>query len=158
MGNPSKYGIRWNDKYTRRLTEIHRNGLVYCMGECGSLDDENILQFSEGDYSYYLLNTILFADTVFAKFNFEGKVKLIAKVMNCANSRLYIPKHDRMFYDESNRCDAEEITVEREWDSWKLKDDYLMIGKSIMDEVVNCYGFWESRVFIEKDGSIQLAK
>jgi hypothetical protein len=128
------------------------------MGKCGSLYDENILQFSEHDYNYYLLNTILFADTVYSKFNFKGKVKVIAKVMNCVNSRLFIHKQSRAMYDERNRCDAEEITVEREWDSWKLKDDYLMIGKSIMDEVVNCYGFWESRVFIEKDGSIQLAK
>lgn len=74
--------------------------------------------------------------------------------MNCANSRTYIPRHDRIFYDESNRCDAEEVAVEREWDSWKLKDDYLKIGKSIMDKTANCYGCWKSKFFIEKNGEI----
>lgn len=157
-GEPSKYGIRWNDKLMHRLTEIHKNGLIYFMGRTGSLDDEKILQFSDRDLCYYLLNTILFADTVYSKFDFEGKVKIIAKIMNCLNSRLYIPKWDRDFYDERNRCEAEEITVEREWDSWKLKDDYLVIGKSIMDEIANCYGFWESRYLIGKEGSIILAK
>lgn len=155
MEEPSKYGIKWKDKHMNNIVEVHRNGLVYSMNKCGSFDkDENVLVYYDYRVGYDLLNTILFADNVYSRFNFAGKIKIILKIMNSANSRLYIPEHDRIFYDESNRCDAEEITVEREWDSWKLKDDYLKIGKSIMDEAANCYGFWKSKFFIEKNGEI----
>lgn len=136
---PSKYGIKWADSVMNRIVEVHRNGLVYCMGECGSLDDKNRFQFSEGDFCYYLLNTISFANTVYSKFNYLGKVKIIAKIMNCANSAFYIP-----YIRETYKCDAEEITVEREWDSWKLEENYLKISKSVVDEVANCFGLWKS--------------
>lgn len=153
---PSKYGIKWADSIMSQIVEVHRNGLVYCMGESSSLDSENTLQFYEGDFCNYLLNTILFSDTVYSKFNFVGKVKIIAKIMNCANSVIYIPSYQ--IRREPNKCYAEEIIIEREWDSWKLKDDYLKIGKSIMDEAANCYGLWKSRYLIEKDGTIQIIK
>jgi hypothetical protein len=156
MEEPSKYGIKWADKIMDQIVEVHRNGLVYCMCKCGGLDDEKLLKFYERDFGNYLLNTILFADTVYSKFEFVGKVKIIAKIINCANSEIYIPIHQ--IRRDFNKCGAEEITIEREWDSWKLKDDYMQIGKSIMDEAANCYGFWNSGYLIEKEGSIQFVK
>lgn len=112
----------------------------FILCKCGTFDKaENRLSYVTHAFGYDLLNTILFADKVYSMFDFLGRVKIIAKIMNCANSKIYVPERDRPFYD-NNICDAEEITVEREWDSWKLKDDYLKIGKSIMDEVANCYG------------------
>ena len=36
---------------------------------------------------------------------------------------------------------------EREWDSWRLTEDYLKIGKSVMDEFSNYYGLWAADVF-----------
>jgi len=89
-------------------------------------------------------------------FNFVSRVKIIAKIINCANSEVYFRKSERIHYIDFNRCDADEITIEREWDSWNLKDDHLKIGKSIMDEIANCYGFWNSRFLTYIDESIQL--
>lgn len=146
---PSKFGVKWVDSSMSRIVEVHRNGLVYCMGTCGNLDDKDIFQFSEGDFSYYLLNTISFATIVYSKFNYLGKVKIIAKILNCADSAFFISSY--MLRREPYKCDTEEIIVEREWDSWKLKEDRLKIGKSIMDEVANCYGLWESQPLIEKN-------
>ncbi len=65
--------------------------------------------------------------------------------MNCINSEIaakgtFIPNLSRV----PHKCDAEEIYIEREWDSWRLKEDYLEIGKSIMDEFSNYYVSWDA--------------
>ena len=66
--------------------------------------------------------------------------------MNTINSKIYI--QSPLDYDESfSKCDAEEIYIEREWNSWRLTEDYLEIGKSIMDEFSNYYGLWEADLF-----------
>jgi len=42
------------------------------MGKSGSLDDESILQYYEGSFGNYSLNTLLCAGTVYSKFDFTG--------------------------------------------------------------------------------------
>ena len=62
-------------------------------------------------------------------------------------------------YYDMTPCDAEEISIEREWDSWRLKEDYLEIGKNIMDEFSNCYGLYEANMFNTGDnGNIEFSK
>ncbi|PAV11950.1 hypothetical protein ASJ81_08325 [Methanosarcina spelaei] len=74
---PSKYGIKWKDRIMNSVVEIHRNGLIYSMKKCGDFDDdENILMLSEYTFGYNLLNSILFADSVYSMFNFAGRVKI----------------------------------------------------------------------------------
>jgi len=34
---------------------------------------------------------------------------------------------------------AEYISIERDWDYWRLNEDYREIGKKIMDELSNHY-------------------
>ncbi len=65
--------------------------------------------------------------------------------MNTLNSK--IARGDHFPYERFPKCDSEEIYIEREWDSWRLTEDYLEIGKSIMDEFSNYYRLWEAEMF-----------
>ena len=58
--------------------------------------------------------------------------------MNCINSEIGALSRS------IHKCDAEEIYIEREWDSWRLAKDYLEIGKNMMDEFSNYYRFWDT--------------
>jgi hypothetical protein len=92
-----------------------------------------------------LLQTIQFADKIYSLYDFIGKVRIILRVMNPLNSKIYIGDH--FPYERFPKCDSEEIYFEREWDSWRLTEDYLEIGKSIMDEFSNYYGLWVADMF-----------
>ena len=51
-----------------------------------------------------------------------GKVKIIVKVHDSKDS--IIIKSDRSGFNTSSRvCLAEDIFIEREWDSWKLNEE-----------------------------------
>lgn len=125
------------------------------MRDYGSFDkDSGITIIWDYMLARNLLETIQFADLIYSKFDFIGKVRIVLKVMNSTNSEIM---KGRLFPSSmlSYKCDAEEIYIEREWDSWRLKEDYLIIGKNIMDEFSNCYGLWKSDLFKEDDGTIK---
>ena len=103
-----------------------------------------------------LLQTIQFADIVYSKFDITGKVRIILQVMNSANSEIIRGRITPNRIDP-HICDAEEIYIEREWDSWRLKEEYLEIGKIIMDELSNYYGLWKSEMFKEENGVIKFS-
>jgi hypothetical protein len=126
---PSRYGIEWSGLKSFQKVEVHRNGLVHFMSYVAS----------------DLLQTIQFAEIVYLKSGFIGKVKIILRVMNPVNSEIRVG--DSPVLRESHKCDAEEIYIEREWDSWRLVENYLEIGKSIMDEFSNYYRLWEADMF-----------
>ena len=143
---PSRYGIEWSGLYPFQKVEVHRNGLIHFVSPYSYPDENNS---GKGIDRYTLasdlLQTIQFADIVYSKFDFIGKVRIILQIMNCINSEIaakgtFIPNLSRV----PHKCDAEEIYIEREWDSWRLKEDYLEIGKSIMDEFSNYYVSWDA--------------
>jgi hypothetical protein len=67
--------------------------------------------------------------------------------MNTLSSKIVRGGHfPPKYYERFPKCDADEIYIEREWDSWRLTEDYLEIGKSIMDEFSNYYELWKAPV------------
>ena len=158
ISKPSRYGIQWSDKYLDNNIEIHRNGLVHYMKNYGDFDDNRRkLRVWDSEFARNLIETIQFADIVYSKFDYIGKVKIIIKVLNTFNSEI-MPGRPMFGFTSSNTCDAEQIYVEKEWDSWRLKEDYLEIGKSIMDEFNNYYGLWNSRHFREEGGTVKYSR
>jgi hypothetical protein len=88
-----------------------------------------------------LFNTILFSAAVYSELDFLGKVKIVLRVMN-TNGSVIFKSYQPSIY--SNVCDADEIYIEREWDSWELNNDFVEIGESMLDELSNYYGCWYS--------------
>jgi hypothetical protein len=146
VAEPSRYGIRWNIRNKKNI-EVHRNGLVHFVNVYGYLSESaNTKLINAKSLVSDLLQTIQFAEKIYSIYDFMGKAKIILRVMNPLNSKIDI--QSPLDYDESfSKCDAEEIYIEREWDSWRLTEDYLEIGKSIMDEFSNYYGLWEADMF-----------
>ncbi|KAF5437572.1 putative transcriptional regulator, contains HTH domain [Candidatus Methanophagaceae archaeon] len=151
IAEPSRYGIKWNVRNKNNI-EVHRNGLVHFVKVYGYFDESaNTKLINAKTLVSDLLQTIQFAEKIYSLYNFMGKVKIILRVMNTINSKIYIKSP--LDYDESfSKCDAEAIYIEREWDSWRLTEDYLEIGKSIMDEFSNYYGLWEANYVFNADG------
>ncbi len=128
IAEPSRYGITWN-KGNKNNIEVHRNGLVHFVKVYGYFNEsENRELIDAYKLAFDLLQTIQFADKIYSLYDFMGKVRMILRVMNTINSEIYIKSP--LDYDASfSKCDAEEIYIEREWDSWRLTEDYLEIGK-----------------------------
>ena len=154
---PSRYGIKSIGDYSN--IEVHRNGLVHIARVYGNFDEGVNTKIIDVDaLASELLQTIQFADLIYSTYEFMGKVKIIIRVMNTLNSKIakggHLPNYER-----SSICDAEEIHIEREWDSWDLKRDHLEIGKSIMDEFSNYYELWEASMFnVDDEGNIEFSK
>jgi len=157
VAEPSRYGIKSIGECSN--IEVHRNGLVHFARVYGHFDEEiNTKIINAKALASELLQTIQFADVIYSTYEFMGKVKIMVRVMNTLNSKIAIGGH-LSNYERSPICDAEEIHVEREWDSWRLKEDYLEIGKSIMDEFSNYYELWEASMFnVDDEGNIEFSK
>jgi hypothetical protein len=84
-----------------------------------------------------------------------GRVKIMVKVFNCTDSFL---TDGKVKSTDARKCDSEEISIERQWDSWKLEEDHVLIARDIMDEVSNYYGLWNSRLFEEQEGIVSYGK
>ncbi|AKB79784.1 hypothetical protein MSHOH_3301 [Methanosarcina horonobensis HB-1 = JCM 15518] len=155
IGRPSRYGIRWISGYNHHNVEVHRNGLIHCMEDFGESQDGNKLLWTRG-LAINLLQTIQFSEAVYSKLNFVGKVKIILKVKNAAGSVIPTGYNPSSY---SAKCETDEIYIEREWDSWRLTEDYLEIGRSIIDEFSNYYGLWfNSLLFTEEEGKFVFRK
>ena len=157
IAEPSRYGIKSIGKYSN--IEVHRNGLVHFARVYGHFnEDVNTKIIDAKALASELLQTIQFADVIYSTYEFMGKVKIMIRVMNTLNSKI-ARGGPFMHYEMYLKCDAEEIHIEREWDSWRLREDYLGIGKSIMDEFSNYYGSWDADMFAMNDeGNIEFSK
>ena len=146
---PSKYGISWNDEYLNSSVEVHRRATVHASKDYGTFyADENITKFWDIAFGANLLQTIKLGSFLYNKFNYYGKVKIVVNVSNCLDMRL-----DRRGLSR-NKCESDEIYVEREWNSWSLEQDLFTIGKSIMDEIYNHFGLWECGDFTVEEGNV----
>ena len=156
IAEPSRYGIKWNELGAN--IEIHRNGLVHFTRVYGEFEESTATKVIRAKIlASDLLQTVQFADIVYSKFDFIGKVKIMLRVMNAFNSKIVRP--ESLYYKGFLKCDTEEICIEREWDSWRLEEDYLEIGKSIMDEFSNYYGSWNANMFDrDGEGNIEFSK
>ncbi len=153
---PTKSGIKWGDEENIRnvnnKVEVHRNGVVHSMKNCRSFfQDDHRKRFDDELLACNILHTIRFSSTFYSKIDYIGKVKIMVQIFNCTNSIII---NDQSENENGTECDSEEILVERQWDSWKLEEDSLLITKYIMDEVSNYYGLWSSRLFHEEEGII----
>ena len=154
---PSRYGVQWSEERLDQYVEIHRNGLIHFMLDYADFDKSTGKKII-WDYrlAHDIIETIQFTDRVYSKFDFIGKVRIMLKIMNTENSELIKGRiNSGLNYP---KCEAEQIYVEREWDSWRLKEDYMEIGKCIMDEFSNYYGLWDSYRFKEEGGTIKFSR
>lgn len=146
---PSRYGVKSenNTDYSIDCIELHRNGLIHHRKDYGNNCEppSNPKKVLVWTLNRTLLQTILFANDIHSCLDFSGKVKIILNIEHTINSHLA-----KGYIFEDNYCNDEYIYVEREWDSWDLKNDYLKIGKSIMDEVVNHFGVFDAPMYNEK--------
>jgi hypothetical protein len=146
IAEPSRYGIKWN-AWNNNI-EVHRNGLVQFVKAYGSFNEsENTKVIDAETLASDLLQTIQFAEKIYSIYDFMGKVRILLRVINPLNSKIAMGGPFPPHYEMVPECDAEEIYIEREWDSWRLTEDYLEIGKSIMDEFSNYYGLWVADMF-----------
>ncbi len=158
---PSKFGIKWdNEHYLQNKdsvnkVEIHRNGLVHSMKRCGSSTPEGSKELDDDSLACNLLQTIRFTSSFYSRISYMGKVKIIVKVFNCIDSFL---ADGKIKATEARKCDSEEISIERQWDSWKLGEEHVLIARDIMDEVSNYYGLWNSRLFDEQQGVVSYGR
>jgi hypothetical protein len=151
---PSKNGVRYGKQYG--CVEIHRNGLVHCMmNSRGTAVETQKEDSDDHDFSAIpqrwvlsdfglrkkLFDTIQSSGIVYSELDFIGKVKLVLRVMNTKGTVIYKNYMPQIY---SNVCDADEIYIEREWDSWELNNDYIKIGEGMLDELSNYYGLWNS--------------
>lgn len=65
-----------------------------------------------------------------------GKVKIILKVRNTDNSNM-IKISNPGYTQYGTDYSGDDISIESEWDFWRLDDEYIEIGRSIMDELSN---------------------
>jgi len=145
IAEPSRYGIKWN-AWNNNI-EVHRNGLVHFVKAYGSFNERVRTKVIDAEtLASDLLQTIQFAEKIYSLYDFMGKVRIILRVINPFNSKI-ARGGPFPHYEMVPECNAEEIYIEREWDSWRLTEDYLEIGKSIMDEFSNCYELWEADMF-----------
>ena len=157
IAEPSRYGIKSIGEYSD--IEVHRNGFVHFARVYGHFNEDiNTKIIDANALASELLQTIQFADVIYSTYEFMGKVKIMIRVMNTLNSKISRRGH-LLHYEMYPKCDAEEVHIEREWDSWRLKEDYLEIGKTILDEFSNYYGLWSAYMFIRDDeGNIEFSK
>jgi hypothetical protein len=158
---PSKFGIKWDDEHylqnkdSVNKVEIHRNGLVHSMKRCGSYKLQSGKELDDDSLACNILQTVRFTSSFYSRINYMGKVKIMVKVFNCTDSFLTDGKIEAT---EARKCDSEEISIERQWDSWKLGEDHVLIARDIMDEVSNYYGLWNSRLFDEHQGVVSYGR
>lgn len=149
---PSHYGIRWKSSGDDNV-EIHRNGLIHCMLDFGYGREKSsgyVKELITYTIAERLLQTIQFSGFVYSKLDFTGKVKLILKVMNTRGSAIPIDSPKFSMFRYSDKCDTDEIYIEREWNSWELNNDYAVIAKNMIDELCNFYGVWEDSWLFRK--------
>jgi hypothetical protein len=116
IAQPSRYGIKWNAG--NKNIEAHRNGLVHFVKEYGKFVESANTKLIDAEKLYVdLLHTIQFAEMIYSLYDFMGKVRILVRVMNTLNSKISISLLGLDVGD--SKCDAEEIYIEREWDSWK---------------------------------------
>ena len=147
IAEPSRYGIKWNAGNNN--IEVHRNGLVHFVNVYGYFDESANTKVIDADaLALDLLQTVQFAENIYSIYDFIGKVRIILRVMKTLTSKIVRGGHfPPSYYERFPKCDADEIYIEREWDSWRLTEDYLEIGKSIMDEFSNYYELWKADMF-----------
>ena len=147
IAEPSRYGIKWNAGNNN--IEVHRNGLVHFVNVYGYFDESANTKVIDADaLALDLLQTVQFAENIYSIYDFIGKVRIILRVMKTLTSKIVRGGHlPPKYYERFPKCDADEIYIEREWDSWRLTEDYLEIGKSIMDEFSNYYELWKADMF-----------
>jgi len=145
---PSQYGVKSEmDSYCNiRCVELHRNGLIHQIHGYGNDSEprKNPKEISMWTLNKILLQTILFANDMYSTLDFSGKVKIILDIENTFNSNFGIG-----YVGERKICKSEYIYIEREWDSWDLNNDYLEIGRSIMNEAVNHFGVFDAPMYDE---------
>ncbi len=142
----NSFGLKWYENASNNRLEVHRNYLIHHVEDYGRASrntDPSVFYISDKILTVYLLLTFHFCNWVYSETNLFAPLSVLLHIKNTINLSLtkrYFPP-----------CQNEEILIEREINSWELKDKYLEIVKSIMDEFMNYFGHYEYYGFNERE-------
>ncbi len=144
----NSFGLMWseNDSYNR--LEFHRNYLIHHVDNYGRVNEhwDTPFPFIDGDHlTFYLLLTLLFSDWAYKEIEYFGPLNIILMIKKIKNIYLYRGRDPEVW----PKCVRKKMEIERETNSWELRDSFLEIVKSIMDEFMNYFGRYEYGGFME---------
>jgi len=143
----NSFGLMWKGHSYNRL-ELHRNYLVHHVENYGRVNkhwDLPIPFIADKHLTTYLLLNLLFSDWVYNEIEYFGPLNIMLLVENMKNVYLYRGSDPEVW----PKCVSQKIEIERETNSWELKDNFVEITKSIMDEFMNCFDRYEYGGFKE---------
>ena len=156
---PSLNGIKYQrlDREGRVFEglEIHRNGIVHAISFFGTIKGEKRV-FMPYDFCVAILHALDFVRYLYQRYNYFGDIKIVCNLQGIKDSLLrvtdkQIGKFDRY---EDSYCQLENVTVVRELSIGLVESEREIIASSIMNEIFNCYGFWNCPFFTDK-GKLQ---
>ncbi len=140
----NSFGLRWYENASNNRLEVHRNYLIHHVKDYGRVSRNTtppVIYINDQILTVYLLLTLYFCNWVYRETNLFTPLSVLLHIENTKN--LSVAK--KCFPS----CQNKEIIIEREVNSWELKDKYLEIAKSIMDEFMNYFGYYEYYGFNE---------
>ncbi len=138
----NNFGLMWNEPDSYNRLEFHRNYLIHHVGDYGRVNkhwNSPVPFIADTHLTTYLLLTLLFSDWAYNEIEYFGPLNIMLLVENMKNIHLYRGADPEGW----PKCVSRKIEIERETNSWELKDNFVEIVKSIMDEFMNYFGRYE---------------
>lgn len=153
---PSPHGVRYQgikgDQVFGEL-QIHRNGCIYCRHDFSDFFDEQEKKkiFDAHGFCVTLMHALQFASTLHQRYNYFGDLKIACRLLFVGDSSLYLRSHSpfRLTMEE-HPCQANEITILREYPTSFVESRYEHVASGIMNQILNNYGLWEFPFFDEQ--------
>jgi len=137
----NSFGLMWKGYSYNRL-EFHRNYLIHHVENYGRINEQwnsSIPFIADTHLTAYLLLNLLFSDWAYNELEYFGPLNIMLLVEDMKNIHLYRGSDPEAW----PKCVSHKIEIEREANSWELKDNFVGIAKSIMDEFMNYFGKYE---------------
>lgn len=140
----NNFGLTWYEHDSYNRLEFHRNYLIHHVTDYGRINKQwnSLVPFiDDAHLTFYLLIILYFSDWAYNEVEYFGPLNVLLHIENTKNvsiTKKGLPP-----------CQNKEIIIEREINSWELKEKYVEIVKSIMDEFMNYFGGYEYSDFME---------
>lgn len=115
--------------------EFHRNGLIHNAKIYGKGSDKKI---AIGTYKENALLTLRFAHWAYSQIGYFGSCVILMVIENTQEAYISGDRTDLGLVSLSD-----EVKVERESNSWELLNNHQEIVSSMMDELMNFFGFYK---------------
>jgi hypothetical protein len=132
----NQFGVEWNDGRLppKERLEVHRNGLIHNVKEYGSINEKGKRSFAVDYFTGSILSSLEYASSLYEKIGCFGTLTIMIALFNTKGIGIGSFERDWYYTNSKN------IKIERECNTWELKNNIIVITKSMMDEFVNCFG------------------